>query len=155
MLSRATNYESKDMLAFVSFSVVFSKKKIGFIWIFRVHIYTCTMFVVWHKILQYMYTLQGEIISRGQCNFIFISLKKKWKHKRPVHNVSDKYINLCYCKSVYLPNLNAEQKNQPGKIIVVYDEDERLGPNAATTLVQRGYDNLFLLSGGRLQNNSH
>nr|XP_022297553.1 centrosomal protein of 41 kDa-like isoform X1 [Crassostrea virginica] len=39
-------------------------------------------------------------------------------------------------------------KNQPGKIIVVYDEDERLGPNAATTLVQRGYDNLFLLSGG-------
>lgn len=39
-------------------------------------------------------------------------------------------------------------KNQPGKIIVIYDEDERLGPNAATTLVQRGYDNLFLLSGG-------
>ncbi|XP_078310045.1 centrosomal protein of 41 kDa-like isoform X2 [Crassostrea virginica] len=39
-------------------------------------------------------------------------------------------------------------KNQPGKIIVVYDEDERLGPNAATTLIQRGYDNLFLLSGG-------
>ena len=100
------------------------------------------------------YTLQGEIITFGQCNFIFISLKKNENNKRPVHNVSDKYINLCYCKSV-LPNLNTEQKNQPGKIIVVYDEDERLGPNAATTLVQRGYDNLFLLSGGRLQNNSH
>ena len=42
-------------------------------------------------------------------------------------------------------------KNQPGKIIVVYDDDERLGPKAATTLVQRGYDNLFLLSGGSLQ----
>lgn len=39
-------------------------------------------------------------------------------------------------------------KNQAGKIIVVYDDDERLGPKAATTLVQRGYDNLFLLSGG-------
>lgn len=39
-------------------------------------------------------------------------------------------------------------KNQPGKIIVVYDDDERLAPRAATTLVQRGYDNLFLLSGG-------
>ncbi|XP_061175977.1 centrosomal protein of 41 kDa-like isoform X2 [Saccostrea echinata] len=39
-------------------------------------------------------------------------------------------------------------KNQPGKIIVIYDEDERLAHEAATTLVQRGYDNLFLLSGG-------
>lgn len=40
-------------------------------------------------------------------------------------------------------------KNQPGKIIVVYDDDERISPKAATTLVQRGYDNLFLLSGGK------
>jgi rhodanese-related sulfurtransferase len=39
-------------------------------------------------------------------------------------------------------------KNQPGKIIVVYDDDEKLAPKAATTLVERGYDNLFLLSGG-------
>lgn len=39
-------------------------------------------------------------------------------------------------------------KNQAGKIIVIYDDDERIGPKAATTLVQRGYDNLFLLSGG-------
>ncbi|XP_067933943.1 centrosomal protein of 41 kDa A-like [Watersipora subatra] len=39
-------------------------------------------------------------------------------------------------------------KNQPGKIIIVYDEDERVAPKAATTLVERGYDNLFLLSGG-------
>lgn len=39
-------------------------------------------------------------------------------------------------------------KNQPGKIILVYDDDERIAPKAATTLVQRGYDNLFLLSGG-------
>ena len=40
-------------------------------------------------------------------------------------------------------------KNQPGKIIVLYDDDERIGPKAATTLCQRGYDNLFLLSGGK------
>jgi centrosomal protein CEP41 len=39
-------------------------------------------------------------------------------------------------------------KNQPGKIIVVYDDEERIAPKAASTLVQRGYDNLFLLSGG-------
>ncbi|KAF6039829.1 CEP41 [Bugula neritina] len=39
-------------------------------------------------------------------------------------------------------------KNQPGKVIILYDEDERVAPKAATTLVERGYDNLFLLSGG-------
>jgi len=39
-------------------------------------------------------------------------------------------------------------KNQPGKIVILYDEDERMAPKAATTLVERGYDNLFLLSGG-------
>ncbi|XP_052782273.1 centrosomal protein of 41 kDa-like isoform X2 [Mya arenaria] len=39
-------------------------------------------------------------------------------------------------------------RNQAGKIIIVYDETEQLAPNCVTTLVQRGYDNIFLLSGG-------
>ncbi|TPP61334.1 Centrosomal protein of 41 kDa B [Fasciola gigantica] len=39
-------------------------------------------------------------------------------------------------------------RNKPGHIIIIYDEDERIAPRAATTLVQRGYCNLFLLSGG-------
>ncbi|KAK4470808.1 hypothetical protein MN116_006328 [Schistosoma mekongi] len=39
-------------------------------------------------------------------------------------------------------------RNRPDHIIILYDEDERLAPRAATTLVQRGYCNLFLLSGG-------
>ncbi|XP_076351961.1 centrosomal protein of 41 kDa-like [Tachypleus tridentatus] len=39
-------------------------------------------------------------------------------------------------------------KNRPCKIIVIYDEDETIAPNVASTLVQRGYDNVFLLSGG-------
>ena len=39
-------------------------------------------------------------------------------------------------------------KNQPGKIIVVYDDDERVAPRAAQTLVERGYENMFMLSGG-------
>ena len=46
-------------------------------------------------------------------------------------------------------------KNQPGKIIVVYDDDEKIAPRAATTLVERGYDNLFLLSGGKSELDSH
>ncbi|XP_071806115.1 centrosomal protein of 41 kDa-like [Asterias amurensis] len=39
-------------------------------------------------------------------------------------------------------------KNKPGKIIVLYDEDERIGPMAATTFVERDFNNTFLLSGG-------
>jgi centrosomal protein CEP41 len=39
-------------------------------------------------------------------------------------------------------------KNRPGAIIVLYDDDESLASRCATTLTQRGYDNVFMLSGG-------
>ncbi|XP_029185537.2 centrosomal protein of 41 kDa-like isoform X1 [Acropora millepora] len=39
-------------------------------------------------------------------------------------------------------------KNKLGKIIILYDENERLAPAAATTFVQREVDNVFMLSGG-------
>ncbi|KAM7434726.1 Centrosomal protein of 41 kDa [Porites harrisoni] len=39
-------------------------------------------------------------------------------------------------------------KNKLGKIIILYDEDERIAPAAATTFVQREVDNVFMLSGG-------
>ncbi|XP_067915541.1 centrosomal protein of 41 kDa isoform X2 [Heterodontus francisci] len=41
-----------------------------------------------------------------------------------------------------------EYKNAPGKIILLYDEDERIASQAATTLCERGFENLFMLSGG-------
>ncbi|CAL8320324.1 unnamed protein product [Gadus morhua 'NCC'] len=41
-----------------------------------------------------------------------------------------------------------EYKNAAGKIIIVYDEDERIASQAATVMCQRGFDNLFMLSGG-------
>ncbi|NWI52847.1 CEP41 protein, partial [Calyptomena viridis] len=41
-----------------------------------------------------------------------------------------------------------EYKNAHGKIIIVYDNDERLASQAATTMCERGFENLFLLSGG-------
>ena len=40
------------------------------------------------------------------------------------------------------------QKNKAGRIIILYDEDERIAPQAATVFVQRGVDNAFMLSGG-------
>eukprot|EP00516_Mucochytrium_quahogii_P009209 CAMPEP_0203770058 /NCGR_PEP_ID=MMETSP0099_2-20121227/2567_1 /ASSEMBLY_ACC=CAM_ASM_000209 /TAXON_ID=96639 /ORGANISM=" , Strain NY0313808BC1" /LENGTH=281 /DNA_ID=CAMNT_0050667087 /DNA_START=82 /DNA_END=927 /DNA_ORIENTATION=+ len=39
-------------------------------------------------------------------------------------------------------------KNKQGKIIVVYDDDERTASNGATVLVERGFENVRLLSGG-------
>lgn len=39
-------------------------------------------------------------------------------------------------------------KNKLGKIIILYDEDERIAPAAATTFVQREVENVFMLSGG-------
>uniref|UniRef100_A0A3B4AH15 Rhodanese domain-containing protein n=1 Tax=Periophthalmus magnuspinnatus TaxID=409849 RepID=A0A3B4AH15_9GOBI len=41
-----------------------------------------------------------------------------------------------------------EYKNAPGKIIIVYDEDEHIASQAATIMCQRGFENLFMLSGG-------
>ena len=40
------------------------------------------------------------------------------------------------------------QSNKPGHIIILYDDNERMAPQAATVFVQRGVDNVFLLSGG-------
>ncbi|XP_028814808.1 centrosomal protein of 41 kDa isoform X2 [Denticeps clupeoides] len=41
-----------------------------------------------------------------------------------------------------------DYKNAPGKLIILYDEDERIASQAATTMCERGFENLFMLSGG-------
>ncbi|XP_069485714.1 centrosomal protein of 41 kDa isoform X2 [Ambystoma mexicanum] len=41
-----------------------------------------------------------------------------------------------------------EFKNAHGKIIILYDEDERISSQAATTMCERGFENVFMLSGG-------
>ncbi|NXF91484.1 CEP41 protein, partial [Eubucco bourcierii] len=41
-----------------------------------------------------------------------------------------------------------EYKNAHGKIIILYDNDERVASQAATTMCERGFENLFMLSGG-------
>ncbi|XP_073437078.1 centrosomal protein of 41 kDa [Dendrobates tinctorius] len=39
-------------------------------------------------------------------------------------------------------------KNAHGKIIILYDEDERIASQTATTMCERGFENVFMLSGG-------
>ncbi|CAN9498918.1 unnamed protein product [Ophioblennius macclurei] len=41
-----------------------------------------------------------------------------------------------------------EYKNATGRIIILYDEDERIAIQAATAMCERGFENLFMLSGG-------
>jgi centrosomal protein CEP41 len=41
-----------------------------------------------------------------------------------------------------------DYKNKPGKVLVVYDADEQISIQVVTSLVERGYDNIFMLSGG-------
>ena len=39
-------------------------------------------------------------------------------------------------------------QNRESKLIVVYDFDEGIAAKFATTMMERGYDNVFMLSGG-------
>ena len=39
-------------------------------------------------------------------------------------------------------------KNQPDKLIIVYMQDERKGTQAAMLFFEKGYENVYLLSGG-------
>ncbi|XP_077425675.1 centrosomal protein of 41 kDa [Vanacampus margaritifer] len=55
--------------------------------------------------------------------------------------------SLSRCMNPYTKEV-LEYKNAEGKIIIVYDEDERIASQAATSMCQRGFENLFLLSGG-------
>lgn len=39
-------------------------------------------------------------------------------------------------------------RNMPGKLIIFYDDLERDSPRVASTLYERGYDNVYVLTGG-------
>ena len=57
------------------------------------------------------------------------------------------HIRTCACVLTILDQ--CFQKNKPGRIIILYDEDERVASQAATTFVQREVDNVLMLSGGK------
>jgi centrosomal protein CEP41 len=40
------------------------------------------------------------------------------------------------------------QKNQEGKLIIIYHLDEKHGMPAATFFSEKGFENVFLLNGG-------
>ncbi|XP_046356305.1 centrosomal protein of 41 kDa-like isoform X2 [Haliotis rufescens] len=83
------------------------------------------------------------------CPYLLLDIRDEDSYNQ-CHIISAK----SYPRTMLTRSVNYETKdllvyrNQTGKIIILYDEDERLAHDAATTFVQRGYDNIFLLSGG-------
>jgi len=46
------------------------------------------------------------------------------------------------------PNEMYNIKNKDGKLIIVYDNEERTGINHSNLIFQKGWDNIYLMSGG-------
>lgn len=50
-------------------------------------------------------------------------------------------------RDILLPEMH-KFKNHESKLIIIYDQDEKTAPQTAHTLVQRGFDNIYVLTGG-------
>lgn len=59
------------------------------------------------------------------------------------------FVSLFLSKRYKILSSCTHQKNAHGKIIILYDNDERLASQAATTMCERGFENVFMLSGGK------
>ena len=87
--------------------------------------------------------------ERDRRPFVILDVRETEEHSRA---------HLVYSQSYHHTRLNRafdyetremlRVKNRAGHILVVYDNDESQASKFATTLTQRGYDNVFMLSGG-------
>jgi len=81
--------------------------------------------------------------------FMILDVRAPDEYLRSHLVYSDNYqhtrLNRCYD---YETREMLKLKNRTGCIIVLYDGDESLASKTATALTQRGYDNVFMLSGG-------
>lgn len=41
------------------------------------------------------------------------------------------------------------QKNKEGRMLILYDNDERVAAPAAALMIQKGWENVYVLSGGK------
>jgi len=101
----------------------------------------------------------GELDStQDQCDlgenkplrpFLFLDVREadQYLNSHLALAISYPHTRLNRCYDYELPCM-LRLKNKPRAVIVVYDDDESIASKAATTLTQRGYDNVFMLSGG-------
>jgi len=96
-------------------------------------------------------TQDGQDVQQAepQRPFLFLDVREGEQYLNSHLVLAESYpfarLNRCY--DYELPCM-IRLKNKPRAVIVVYDDDESIASKAATTLTQRGYDNVFMLSGG-------
>jgi len=92
--------------------------------------------------------LQGLPQKRDR-PYLILDIRDEEQYKRGRIVTSKSYPAVRLSRSVNYETRELYRfKNVEGKIIVIIDADESLSPNFATTMIQRGYDNVFVLSGG-------
>ncbi|NXM74970.1 CEP41 protein, partial [Serilophus lunatus] len=92
---------------------------------------------------------QAKDLPYPNCPFLLLDVRDRdaYEQCHIVGAYSYPIATLSRTMNPYTNNI-LEYKNAHGKIIIVYDNDERLASQAATTMCERGFENLFLLSGG-------
>uniref|UniRef100_A0A8C3VC48 Centrosomal protein 41 n=1 Tax=Catharus ustulatus TaxID=91951 RepID=A0A8C3VC48_CATUS len=92
---------------------------------------------------------QGRERPYPDCPFLLLDVRDRdaYEQCHIVGAYSYPIATLSRTMNPYTNNI-LEYKNAHGKIIIVYDNDERLASQAATTMCERGFENLFMLSGG-------
>jgi len=82
-----------------------------------------------------------------QTSFLLLDLRdpEEYEHWRIKESINYPAANIARDKMI--PEL-FRFKNKPDKLIIVYMSDERKGTQAANLMAEKGYDNVFLLSGG-------
>nr|CDS27438.1 centrosomal protein of 41 kDa [Hymenolepis microstoma] len=87
--------------------------------------------------------------EHNNCPYLLLDVRDKdeFDSCHIIKAINYPYTMLSRCMNFEIREMLA-YKNKPGHIIICYDEDETLSPLVATVLVERGYENVFLLSGG-------
>ncbi|XP_068025463.1 centrosomal protein of 41 kDa isoform X2 [Melanerpes formicivorus] len=92
---------------------------------------------------------QAKDLPYPDCPFLLLDVRDRDEYDQ-CHIVGAHSYPIATLSRTMNPYTNSilEYKNAHGKIIILYDNDERLASQAATTMCERGFENLFMLSGG-------
>ncbi|NXL87153.1 CEP41 protein, partial [Alectura lathami] len=92
---------------------------------------------------------QAKDVPYPDCPFLLLDVRDRDAYDQ-CHIVGAYSYPIAMLSRAMNPYTNSilEYKNAHGKIIILYDDDERLASQAATTMCERGFENLFMLSGG-------
>ncbi|NXQ90809.1 CEP41 protein, partial [Nyctibius grandis] len=92
---------------------------------------------------------QPEDMPYPDCPYLLLDVRDRDEYDQ-CHIVGAYSIPVTTLSRTMNPYTNSilEYKNAHGKIIILYDNDERFASQAATTMCERGFENVFMLSGG-------